>query len=58
MEYGVKVTVLEKKYIPNCRHNIVQYPIVANVLALMSAMNLCFIAMTSETTFGIWEREL
>ena len=58
MEYGVKVTVLDKKIYPELQAQYCAVPDSGKCLALMSAMNLCFIAMTSETTFGIWEREL
>ena len=54
MEHRVKVTVLDKKYFRNYRRNIAQYPIVESVLAIMLAMNLCFIAMMSVMIIGIW----
>lgn len=56
MEHRVKVTVLDKKYFQNYKHNIVQYPTVENVLVTMLEMNLCFIATMSVMTIGIWEQ--
>ena len=56
MEHRVKVTVLDKNYFRNYRHNIVQYPTAESVPAIMLAMNLCFIAMMSAMIIGIWEQ--
>lgn len=56
MKHRVKVTVLDKKYFRNCRNNIVRYQIVEDALAIMLAMNLCFIAMMNAMTTGIWEQ--
>ena len=58
MEYGVKVTVLDKKIYPELQAQYCAVPDSGKCPCFNVAMNLCFIAMTSETTFGIWEREL
>ena len=57
MEHRVKVTVLDKSYFRNYKHNIAQTPTAGNVLVIMWAMNLCFIEMMNEMITGIWERE-
>lgn len=53
MKHKVKVTVLDKNYIPNYSRNTVQIRIRESVRATMSVMNLFFIATVTETTFGI-----
>ena len=57
MEYRVKVTVLDKKLFPELQTEYCAVPDAENVLAIMWAMSLCFIATASGMITGIWERE-
>ena len=55
MKHKVKVTVLDKKFIPNYSTSTVPTQIQVLVPVIMWAMNLSFIVTATKMIFGIWD---
>ncbi len=58
MKYKVKVTVIEKNYIPNCNNSFVQTLMWGLALLIILGTNLFLSVMKVKTVFGIWELTL